>query len=103
MTTDTNTQDEPLDPSVMALELTEGLLKVIQLLVMCLNRSGALDGAEFARLLADARRELVPEGSLEESILDRVLGSLVDHPEALIRRRGFRLATNEDQDTKPVG
>lgn len=86
----------------LALEFCEGVMQVLQVLVVCLGKSGRLDTAEYARLLSNWRETNVDRDSIQEAVIDRMLSMLVDQPEVLahhmqahLRRSGFQLVSAE--------
>lgn len=85
----------------MALDAVEGLIQALQILVMCLGKSGQLDTAEYARLLADWRLAHVPPDSMQEAVLDRMLSFLVDEPEVLLRRLSLQVVQGESHGQMP--
>lgn len=79
----------------LSLDAIEGVMQVLQVLVMCLDKQGHLDGGEYAAMLADWRIQHVPPDSLQEAIVDRMIDTLVDDPRALIRRMGMLLSARQ--------
>ncbi len=86
----TDTQDA-LEQSRIACGAAEGLMQLMQLLVMSLVQSGQLDPSEFAAHLAAWSTERAEPGSIEESQTWRMLSTLVKDPDALLRRAAFRV------------
>jgi len=74
-----------------ALEGIEGVMQLLQVLVLALGKTGQLDTAEYARLLADWHNQQIEPDSLQDVLFQRMLGMLVDQPEVLLRRTGFQL------------
>lgn len=74
-----------------ALEGIEGLMQLLQALVLALGKTGQLDTAEYARLLADWHNQQIEPDSLQDVLFQRMLGMLVDEPEVLLRRSRFQL------------
>jgi len=83
-----------------SLDATEGVMTVLQLLVLELDRSGVLNGAQFAKLLLDFRRDQVEEDSMRAVMIDRMLGMFCQEGvEVLIRRHALELVPQSDQET----
>ncbi len=78
--------DEP-DP---ALDAVDGVMQVLQVLVVGLIRTGALDPTEYARLLLDWRRSHVAPESVQQAVVDRMLDMLSERSDVLIRRSEIR-------------
>lgn len=73
------------------LETVEGLMSLMQALVLTLTKQGTLDGAEFARVLLGMREAMVQEGSYQDVLFQRMLEMLVEgDPEVLVRRWGMK-------------
>ena len=72
-------QDDP------ALEAVDGVLKVLQVLVLRLGQSGVLDSSEYARDLLSYRTQEAPD-SIQAAVIDRMLDMLVDRADVLLRR-----------------
>ncbi len=83
----------------LALEGIEGVMQLLQVLVLALGKTGQLDTAEYARLLADWHHKQIEPDSLQDVLFQRMLGMLVDQPEVLLRRTGIQLM----QAPGPVG
>lgn len=82
------------------LETVEGLMSLMQALVITLQKQGTLDGAEFARVLLAMRKEMAPEDSYQDVLFQRMLQMLVDgNPEVLVRRWGMHAVPTESQPT----
>lgn len=94
MTTENN--DEEL--TALAQETAEGVLDVLQILVISLANSGHLDTADFSRLLVDWRQDHTESESMRQAVVDRVLAMLVDEPEVLTRRLSMQLVQDESHD-----
>lgn len=67
-------------------ESIEGLLNLLQVLVVALGKSGQLDTGEYARLLTDFQNQHMEAGSMQAVLFDQMLALLVDQPEVLKRR-----------------
>lgn len=88
----------------LALEGIEGVMQLLQVLVLALGKTGQLDTAEYARLLADWHNKQIEPDSLQDVLFQRMLGMLVDQPEVLLRRTGFQLmqaASPADEPKQP--
>ena len=74
------------------LETVEGLMSLVQGLVLALAKQGALDTAQYARLLLELReRQQYAPGSYQDVLFQRMLGMLVEgDPDVLVRRWGMR-------------
>lgn len=85
----TNNSDE-LTPE-HAVDVADGVMQVLQVLVVSLGTQGVLDTAHFARLLTDWRTNHTEGGSFGQVMVDRMLTMLVDEPEVLVRRASMRV------------
>ncbi len=81
-----------------ALDASEGVMEVLQVLVVALAATGALDTAEYARLLAEWRQAHTANGSLQAVFMERMLAVLVDDPGPLMRRAMMRLVSEDAAD-----
>lgn len=97
MTTENN--DEEMQEIAQA--TAEGVLDVLQILVISLANSGHLDTADFSRLLIDWRQSHTEPDSMQQAVVDRVLTMLVDKPDVLTRRLEMRLVKDETHDEPP--
>lgn len=80
------------------LEATDGLMKLMQALVLTLTKQGTLDGAEFARTLLSFRQEVLAPDSYQDLLFQQMLQILVeDDPEVLVRRWGMHAVPTEPQ------
>jgi len=78
------------------LEAVEGLMTLMQALVMALDKSGTLDTAEYSRVLLGMRESLVEPGSLQDVLFQRMLRMLVEgDPKVLVRRWGMHAVPTE--------
>jgi hypothetical protein len=69
------------------LETAEGLMSLLQALVLALAKQGKLDTGEYARLLLDMRQRMVEPGSYQDVLFQRMLQMLVEgDPQVLVRR-----------------
>ena len=84
-----------------ALEGIEGVMQLLQVLVVALGKTGQLDTAEYARLLADWHHQQIQPGSTQDVLFQRMLGMLVEQPEVLLRRTGFQLMQAENPAGEP--
>lgn len=77
---------------VFMLETVEGLMSLMQALVLALAKQGSLDTAEYARLLLDLReRQGFEAESYQDVLFQRMLAMLVEgDPQVLVRRWGMR-------------
>jgi hypothetical protein len=72
------------------LEAVEGLMSLMQALVMTLGKTGALDTEEYARVLLGMRESMVAPGSTQDVLFQRMLQMLVEgDPQVLVRRWGM--------------
>lgn len=78
-------------PNKMLYEGLEGVMSCLQMLVVCLGKSGQLDTAEYARLLAELRLKETEPDSITEVLIDRMLGMLVEEPDVLLRRLSMQV------------
>lgn len=92
---DSNSGDELAS---LAMEAIDGVMQALQVLVVCLSKSGQLDPGDYALLLSDFRERHVDSGSMQAMVIDRLMVMLVDQPEELgrhsqaeIRRAAFQL------------
>lgn len=87
------------------MDLNEGVLATLQVLIVALGKSGALDTAEYCRLLTDYRLQHVDQATLQATVIDRVLSMMVDEPvEVLLRRAAMHVApTVADRGTPGDG
>ena len=68
-------------------EAVDGLMSLLQVLVVALSKEGKLDTAEYARLLLDFRQKLVQPDSYQDALFQRMLEMLVEgDPQVLMRR-----------------
>ncbi|KFK92775.1 MULTISPECIES: hypothetical protein [unclassified Serratia (in: enterobacteria)] len=88
-------------PNKLLYEGLEGVMSCLQVLVICLGKSGHLDTAEYTRLLAEWRLQEAPPESITEALIDRMLAMLVDEPEVLLRRMSMQLlpGSGDEQQT----
>lgn len=93
-------EDDLEDP---VFDAVDGVMKLLEVLVLTLGKSGALDTGEYARLLTDFRRTQVEPDSVQEAVIDRMLTLLVDRPDVLLRRSAFQLVSESDRDPAPTG
>ena len=84
----------------LVLEATDGLMLSMQLLVMSLDQTGHLDRPHLARLLAQARNDLAPDG-FQADVLDRFLAFPAEEPEALRRRLAMRVVASPSAPPTP--
>jgi len=95
--------DEPAENGDDTLfQAIDGVMQTLEVLVMCLGKAGQMDTAEYARLLTDWRSQHVGPGSMQEAVIDRMLGLLVDRPDVLVRRAAIRLAAAEGPGGAPT-
>lgn len=87
------------------LEAVEGLMSLMQALVMALSKQGNLDTAEYARLLLDLReRQGFEDDSFQDVLFQRMLQMLVEgDPSVLVRRWGMRAVPTEQVPDPGVG
>lgn len=93
--------DEQENGQDWVLEGIEGVMQLLQVLVIALGKAGQLDTAEYARLLADWHHQQIQPGSTQDVLFQRMLGMLVDQPEVLLRRTGFQLMQAESPAGEP--
>lgn len=68
-------------------EAVDGLMSLLQVLVVALSKEGKLDTAEYARLLLDLRQKTVQPDSYQDVLFQRMLEMLVEgDPQVLMRR-----------------
>ena len=65
-----------------ALEGIEGLMQLLQALVLALGKTGQLDTAEYARLLADWHNQQIEPDSLQDVLFSECLGCWLMNPSA---------------------
>lgn len=87
------------------MDLNEGVLATLQVLIVALGKSGALDTDEYCRLLTDYRLKHVEDDSMQAAVIERVLHMLVQEPvEVLLRRAAMHVApTAADRATPGDG
>lgn len=69
------------------LETVEGLMSLLQALVIALSKQGKLDTADYARLILDMRQQMVEPDSYQDVLFQRMLQMLVEgDPQVLMRR-----------------
>lgn len=85
----------------LAQDTAEGVLSVLQILVISLAKSGHLDTADFSLLLAGWRNDNTDKDSMQQAVVDRVLMMLVDDHEALTRRLEMKLVKGKSHDEPP--
>ncbi|HDX8968289.1 TPA: hypothetical protein RQO16_005384 [Klebsiella oxytoca] len=83
-------------PNKLLYEGLEGVMACLQILIICLGKSGQLDVSEYTRLLAEWRLNEAPRDSLTEVLLDRMLLMLVEEPDVLLRRLSLQLVPGSD-------
>lgn len=88
------------------LDAIEGLMSLLQMLVVSLGRTGKMDTADYARALLDYRDRLPPD-SVAQTLFDRMLDLLVEEgADVLLRRSSMRLVSKSPDpaasDSGPV-
>jgi hypothetical protein len=84
----------------------EGVMTLVQLLVLSLQRQGLLDTQAFAQDLLAFRKDAVtcPPESMCCAVMDRMLELLVsDRPDVLLRRAQIRVVPPTVQKPVPSG
>lgn len=85
-------EDEQIPTDVWVMDALEGVMTLLQVLVVSLDRSGHLDSADYIQALLSARDELIDKDSIAETLVDRMLDMLVkEGAETLHRRRALHL------------
>ncbi len=90
--------DEIGGVAAAALEASEGVMEVLQVLVVALASSGVLDAEKYAQLLAEWRQQHTSDGSLQAVFVERMLAVVVDDPRPLLSRAGMRVVTGDSSD-----
>ena len=89
-------------PNDLIAEGLDGMMKLLQGLVIALQQSGSMDTAYYARLLVSMRGD-EKANSMQEALIDRMLMMLVDDPQTLVRRMAIRAVPDTDTDTDTEG
>lgn len=100
-------EDREVSSEELTMDAVEGLMSLLQVLVISLGRTGMLDTADYARLLLDYREQHIARESIAEALIDRMLDSLVkEGADVLLRRHSMRLippsGTPEQRPTAEV-
>jgi restriction endonuclease Mrr len=79
------------------LESVEGLMAMLQTLVLALAKDQVLDTAKYARLLVEMQEKMgYAEDSYQVLLIHRMLGMLVEgNPDVLVRRMGMHAVPTE--------
>jgi hypothetical protein len=81
----------------LTLDGIDGVMGLLQVLVVALGKQGQLDTAAYAHLLLDYRKNLLEPESVQATLVDRMLRMLVDeNPEVLVRRDGLHVLTKSE-------
>lgn len=76
----------------LTLDGLDGVMGLMQVLVVALQLQGKLDTAAYARLLLDYRGKLLAPDSIQSTLVDRMLMMLSsESPEVLVRRSSLHL------------
>lgn len=89
----------------LALDGVMSLMKALHVLAMSLARSGQLDTADYAGLLADCRNTQTEDDSMQREVMDWLLNQLVEESDVPVRRAAFQVVDGKSPDDppKPVG